>query len=105
MSGKLNSSDLSLVLKIYLCETRLLTLIGLFSSMLFLHFIASIGSMKLWSNKFVKLFRVNVYKGSDNIISSPELYAGMYRGGRLGMVGFNQGDVLWTALDVKCRHL
>ncbi|CAB3979596.1 cartilage oligomeric matrix, partial [Paramuricea clavata] len=56
-------------------------------------------------NSARKNIRVNVYKGSDNIISSPELYAGMYRGGRLGMVSFNQGDVLWTALDVKCLHL
>ena len=49
--------------------------------------------------------RVNVYKGSENVISSPELYAGMYRGGRLGMVDFNQGNIIWTALDVKCLDL
>ncbi|XP_028411214.1 cartilage oligomeric matrix protein-like [Dendronephthya gigantea] len=49
-----------------------------------------------------KKARVDVYKGSDKIISSPELYADLYRGGRLGMFSFNQHHVIWTALDLKC---
>ena len=52
-----------------------------------------------------KKIRVNVYEGSDIIISSPEMFAGRYRGGRLGMVTMNQGNVIWTALDLKCLDL
>ena len=46
-----------------------------------------------------------MYEGSDIIVSSPEMFAGRYRGGRLGMVTMSQGNVIWTALDLKCLDL
>ncbi|XP_046865052.1 cartilage oligomeric matrix protein-like isoform X2 [Xenia sp. Carnegie-2017] len=49
-----------------------------------------------------KRARISVYKGGEALFRTPELQTTYYRGGRIGMFSFNQSNVVWTALEVKC---